>query len=156
MYKMGSHDPFGDLKHKLWPKERSRVKLPNWPLKVKNRPNSLAFRWHVTYHWKALDKGYNFALDLISIRGLHAKLWGLRIAEVPTSAISRLPLRSPGTKCHLDVGLMERHKVYYKGEGGGFPQVRAVVSLVGPSLPVPCPNQKCFNYALTNLLFGFV
>jgi hypothetical protein len=28
-----------------------------------------------------------------------------------------------GTKCHLDVGLLERHKVYYKGEGGDFPQV---------------------------------
>jgi len=23
---------------------------------------------------------------------------------------------------HLDVGLMERHRVYYKGEGGGFSQ----------------------------------
>ncbi len=43
------------------------------------------------------------------------------------------------SKCHLDVGLVERHRVYYKGEGGGFPQVRAVVSLVSlvsPSLPV--------------------
>jgi hypothetical protein len=38
------------------------------------------------------------------------------------------------TKCHLDVGLMERHKIYYKGEGGGFPQVRAVVSFVNPNL----------------------
>ncbi len=27
MSKMGSHDPFGSLKHKLWPKERSKVKL---------------------------------------------------------------------------------------------------------------------------------
>jgi hypothetical protein len=27
MFKMGSHDSFGHLKHKLWPKERSRVKL---------------------------------------------------------------------------------------------------------------------------------
>ncbi len=27
MSKMGSHDPFGHLKHKLWPKERPRVKL---------------------------------------------------------------------------------------------------------------------------------
>jgi hypothetical protein len=34
---------------------------------------------------------------------------------------------------------MERHKEYYKGEGGGFPQVRAVVS---PSLPVVRPNTK--------------
>jgi hypothetical protein len=27
MSKIGLHDPFGHLKHKLWPKERSRVKL---------------------------------------------------------------------------------------------------------------------------------
>jgi hypothetical protein len=27
MFKMGLHDPFGHLKHKLWPKERSGVKL---------------------------------------------------------------------------------------------------------------------------------
>jgi hypothetical protein len=28
MFKMGLHDPFGHLKHKLWPKERPGVKLP--------------------------------------------------------------------------------------------------------------------------------
>jgi len=49
---------------------------------------------------------------------------------------------SPGTKSHLDVGLVEMHIVYHKGEGGGFPQVRAVVSLVSPSLPVVYPNTK--------------
>jgi len=27
---MGSHHPFGHLKHKLWPKERPRVKLAIW------------------------------------------------------------------------------------------------------------------------------
>jgi hypothetical protein len=53
-----------------------------------------------------------------------------------------LGISGPGTKCHLDVGLMERHKVYYKGEGGGFPQVRAVVSLVSPSLPMARPSTK--------------
>jgi len=36
---------------------------------------------------------------------------------VPTLAIWGPPLGSPRTKCHLDVGLVERHK----GEGGGFP-----------------------------------
>jgi hypothetical protein len=30
MSKMGSHDPFGHLKHKLWPKEGLGVKLPIW------------------------------------------------------------------------------------------------------------------------------
>jgi hypothetical protein len=56
--------------------------------------------------------------------------------------ISGLPFRSPGTKCHLDVGLVERHIVYYKGEGGGFPQVRAMVNLVSLSLPIVRPNIK--------------
>ncbi len=45
-------------------------------------------------------------------------------------------------KSHLHVGLVERHKVYYKGEGGGFPQVRAVMSLVNLNLPVAHPNTK--------------
>jgi hypothetical protein len=35
-----------------------------------------------------------------------------------------------GEKSHFDVGPVERSRVYYKGEGGGFPQVQAVVSLV--------------------------
>jgi len=80
-------------------------------------------RWRATYHWKALDEGYNFSLDLISIRGLHTKLWIPKVTGVPTLGISGLPFGSPGIKCHLDVGLVERHRVYYKGEGGGFPQV---------------------------------
>jgi hypothetical protein len=54
---------------------------------------------------------------------------------VLTLAISGLPFGSLETKSHLDVGLVERHKVYYKGEGGGFPQVWAMVSLVSPSCP---------------------
>jgi hypothetical protein len=45
-------------------------------------------------------------------------------------------------KCHLDVAPVERHREYYKGEGGGFPQVRAMVSLVNPSLLVVRPSTK--------------
>jgi hypothetical protein len=56
--------------------------------------------------------------------------------------ISGLPLGSPETKSLLDVGLVEKHKVYYKGESGGFPQVRAVVSLVSPNLLVGHPSTK--------------
>jgi len=37
---------------------------------------------------------------------------------------------SLGKKSHLDVASAERCREYYMGEGGGFPQVRAVVSLV--------------------------
>jgi hypothetical protein len=70
------------------------------------------------------------------------KLWGPKVARVPTSTISELPFGSPGTKYHLDVGLVERHIVYYKGEGGGFPQVWAMVNFVSPSLPVARPSTK--------------
>ncbi len=41
----------------------------------------------------------------------------------------------PGEKSHLDVGSVASHKVYHKGEGGGFPQVRAVVNLMCPCCP---------------------
>jgi hypothetical protein len=61
---------------------------------------------------------------------------------VPILTISGLPFGSPETKCHLDVGLVERFKVYYKREGDGFPQVLAVVSLVSPSLPLARPSTK--------------
>jgi hypothetical protein len=61
---------------------------------------------------------------------------------VPTFRISQLPLGSPETKCHLDVGPMAKHKVYDKGEGGGFPQVWVVASIVNLSLSMAHPNTK--------------
>ncbi len=73
---------------------------------------------------------------------MHAKLWDPKVAKVPVVGISGLSLGSPGTKCHLDVSLVERHIVYYKGEGGGFPQVRAMVNLVSLSLFMARPNTK--------------
>jgi hypothetical protein len=92
------------------------------PVKVGNRPYLLGCRRRATYRWKALDEGYNFALDLIAIGGLQKKLCALKVAGVPVGRISRLPCGSPGTKSHLDAGPVESHRVYYKGEGGGFPK----------------------------------
>jgi len=135
---MGSHDPFGHLKHKLWPKEgsKSNRQFDSRPLKVRNHLDFLACRWHATNCWKALEECHNFVLDLISIEGFHTKLWGPKIMRVSTLAILRHPLGSPRTKNNLDVGLMEKHIIYYKGKGGGFPQVQAVVSLMSLSLPM--------------------
>ncbi len=56
--------------------------------------------------------------------------------------ILRFPFGSPKTKCHLDVGLVERHIIYYKGEGGGFPQVWAVMNFVSSNLFMPRPSTK--------------
>jgi hypothetical protein len=41
MSKIGSHDPFRHLKHKVWPKEGPRIKLDSQPLKVNNHLISL-------------------------------------------------------------------------------------------------------------------
>ncbi len=60
-------------------------------------------RWSATHCWKALDKGYNFASNLIAIKGLHKKLCTLKVVGVPTVGISGLPLGSLGIKGHLDV-----------------------------------------------------
>jgi hypothetical protein len=58
-------------------------------------------------------------------------------------------------KCHLDVGPVAKHKVYNKGEGDGFPQIQAVVNLCESKFARGLSmHQKCFSYALTNLLFG--
>jgi hypothetical protein len=155
MSKMGSHDPFGHLKHKLWSKERLRVKLAIW-LPITKSQESFKCRWRVTYLWKYFDDGYNFALDLISIGGLHRKLCAPKVTRVPTLGISRLPLESPGTKCHLDAGHLARHKTYYKGEVGGFPQVYVVVSFVNPSCPWFVLTPKVLQLCANQLVFGFV
>jgi hypothetical protein len=67
---------------------------------------------------------------------------GPKVARAATMRMSKFALGSPGTKCHLDVAPMESCREYYKREGGGFPQVRAMVSLVSLRLPVVRPNTK--------------
>ncbi len=122
------------------------VKLSIWLLTAKSREST----WFPYMQEKTLDKGYNFVLDLIAIEGLHRKLCAPKVVGVPIVAILGLPLGSPGTKNHLDVALVERCKVYYKGEGGGFPQVRAMVYLVNSSCPwfvlAPKVLQVCTNH----------
>jgi hypothetical protein len=114
----------------------SNWQFDSWPWKVGNRPDSQAYRRCATCCWKALDEGYNFGLDLIPIGDLHKKLWTHKVVGVPILAISGFPLGSPGTKSHSDVTPAGRCRVYYMGEGGGFPRIQAVVSFVSLKLLV--------------------
>jgi hypothetical protein len=151
---MGSHDPFGHLKHKLWPKEGSEVKLAIWFPTIKSRELTrflcvqMVCDIPLKSSWQGLQLCFKPHLNPRS----SCKVMGPKVAGVPTVGIWKLPFGSPGTKCHLDVGLLERHKVYYKGEGGGFPQVQAVVSLVNPSCPwlvlAPKVLQLCTNHLM--------
>jgi hypothetical protein len=134
-----------DIRNTSYSQKKGRES--NWqfdsqPLKVGNCPNFLVCTCRAMYFWKDLNEGYNFALDLISLGGMHAKLWAPKVARIPVVGILGLPLGSPGTKCHLDASPIASHKVYYKGEDGGFPQVRAVMNIMSPSLLMVHPSTK--------------
>ncbi len=148
---MSLHDPFGHLKHKLWPKERPRVKLAvwlpttkSWEPTTKSRESTRFPCVQVACHisLKRSRWGLQLCFRPHINRRFEKKVRGPKLAGIPSLKISGLPLESPGTKNHLDVAPVERHRVYYKGEGDGFPQVQAVVSLVNSSLPMPRPNTK--------------
>jgi hypothetical protein len=113
--------------------------LPLWDLE------SQMVQWVLYIVGKLSTKATTFVLDLIEIGGLHAKLRAPKVTKVLIVGIPKLPFGSPGIKCHLDVAPVERRKEYYKGEGGGFPQVRVVMSLVNLRLPVVRANTKSFQ-----------
>jgi hypothetical protein len=59
---------------------------------------AIAGVWHII----DLDESYNFASNHISIWGLLVKLWFSKVAGVPTSVISGLPLgRKKSFGCRL-------------------------------------------------------
>jgi hypothetical protein len=141
-----------DIWNTSYGQKRLGVKLAIWLPTTKSRESTRFPCVHAACNilLESSRWGYNFALDLIAIKGLDTKLCALKIAGVLVREISRLPLGSHGTKSHLDVAPVERRKVYYKGEGGGFPQVRVVLSLVCPSCPwlvlAPKVFQLCTNH----------
>jgi hypothetical protein len=101
---------------------RVENQFDSWPLKVKNCHELCVCRWCATYSWKAFDKGCNFSWDLVSIKGLHKKLWASKVMKVPILGISGLLTWESREKWHLSVAPMANHRKYYKGEGGGFPK----------------------------------
>jgi hypothetical protein len=135
----------------------SNCQFESRPLKVWNWLDLGVCRWSATHCWKAIKESYKFALDLIPIEGLSKELWTHKVLGVQIGIVLRLLLGNLGTKSHSDVGVMERRREYYMGEGGGFPRVRAVVSLVSLRLPVACPSTKgALECELTNLLVGLM
>jgi hypothetical protein len=121
MSEMGLHDPFGWLKHKLWGRERPRVK-PTIKSQESPWPPCVQVAWHIPL--ESSQWGLQIFLNLTSIRGFHTKLWASKVMELSILGILRFPLGGHETKWHLSAGPMAKHRVYYKGEGGGFPKSR--------------------------------
>jgi hypothetical protein len=110
---------FGYLKHKLWPKERPGVKLSIWLLTTKSWESPWLPCVQVACHipleisWWGLQL---FFRPHFNRRFAH-KIVGFQSCKSPNFG-------SLKTKRHLGVDLVAKHKVYYKGEGDGFPKSR--------------------------------
>jgi hypothetical protein len=127
MYKMESHDSFKYLQHKLWLKERLRIKVSIWLLTIKC--------------WKSFWFTCVKEVCHMSLESFLRRLWfcyephlnqrstqeimGVQNGKVLIVKIARLPTRESREKRHLDVTSMACHKKYYKGEGGGSPVSKA-------------------------------
>jgi hypothetical protein len=117
--------------------QKSNWQFDSRPLKVENCPDFLACRWHATYHSKALDECYNFALNLISIKVMGSQSRG-----------------SPWTKWHLVLVLWPCTKYIIRGKVVASPKSGPWWVLWICVCPWFVRAPKCSNYALTNLLFS--
>jgi hypothetical protein len=126
---MASHWPFGYLQPKLWAKERPGVKLAIWLPTTKSRESTSS--WHpirvcniaLERSWRGLQLWFRPCRDWTLKSGVMA----VQSFESPAGIISWLHFGSPKNLCHLDVASTVSCREYYVGEGGGFPQVWAVV-----------------------------
>jgi hypothetical protein len=108
----------------------SNQQFDSQPLKVRNQPNFLTCRWHRHTVKKLLTRATTllqtslrsevYTEHYAPSKSQESELWEFRNSH----------LGDPGQKKPFGCGFVERRRVYYKGEGGGFPQVRVVVNLV--------------------------
>jgi len=132
---MASHWPFGHLQPKLWAKEGPRVKLAVWLPTTKSRKSTSSRRrlgecdTELESSRRELQLQFRTCLDPSLGRGVMV----VQSSGSPARTLSGLHFGSPNKMCHSDVASSTSRREYYKGEGGGFPRIRAVVSLVCPS-----------------------
>ncbi len=141
---MGLHDLFGHLQHKLWLKERPGVKLTIWLSTTESQELTRFPCVQVACDTplESSQRGLQLRFKPHPNLGMHKKLWTRKVVRVPTLAIS-------------DTIPMWRCTLYYMGEGGGFPRVRAVLSLVSPRLPMVRPSTKGVPTCVNQLVCWF-
>ncbi len=105
MSKMSSHCPFGHLKHKLWPKKRSGVKLVVWLPTTKSRESTWFLCVQATCNIPLESSQWRLQLFFKPHcdRRFSCKVMCPKVAKIPIVGISGLPLGNPGTKSDLDV-----------------------------------------------------
>jgi len=160
MSKMGLHDPFGHLKHKLWPKEGLVVKLPIWFPITKSWESpwlpcmQVACNIPLNFFWQGLQLcfrphlNWRFAYKVMGPQSCgnlnFGKFWDSHLGVLGQNDIWVLVLL-------LGIKYTTRGKVVACFNFGPW-WILWVLWICVCSWFIHAP--KCFNYALTNLLFG--
>jgi len=145
MSKMGLHGSFGYFKHKLWPKERPRVKLAIWLPTIKSHKSPWFTYVQVACHillensWWRLQ----FFFKPHLIHRSTQEVMGLQSCESPNFRnFETLNLGISGQNDLWVQALWPNIENILRGEGGGFLQVQAMVNLVNLCLPAAYPCTK--------------
>jgi hypothetical protein len=155
MSKMGSHDPFGSLKHKLWPKEGLEIKSAIWLSTTKS--------WESP--WFPFGPHSVGKLSMRVIISLQTSFQSKVCTQCYGPPKSRESQFWEFQDSHLGVPRQNdiwvliswlNKKYTIRGEGGGFPQVRAMVSFVNMCLPVVRPSTKMLQLCTNQLVVWFV
>ncbi len=148
---MGSHDPFGHLQHKLWPKERPGVKLPVWLPTMENKKST---------RFPCVQVAWDTPLEN-SQRGL--QLW-FKLHPNRRSTQEVMSLQNYGSCNFSNFGISiweSRDKMPF--ECNSHKEVQSILYggrwwlPLGPSCGESCESEvtygspQCSNYALTTL-----
>jgi hypothetical protein len=144
---MPSHWQFGHLQPKLWAKEGPGVKLTIWLPTTKSRESTSSRRpiWVCDMALERSRQGLQLWFRPCRDPTLQSGVMMVQSSRSPAGTISGLHFGSPGNLCHSDVASATSRREYYMGEGGGFPRVRAVVSLVCPNARGKSQHQRVFR-----------
>jgi hypothetical protein len=132
MSKVGSHDPFGHLKHKIWPKKGSGVKLAIClpTTKSQESPQFLCVQMACNRLLESFRRGLQLCFKPISIEGLHVKLWGPKSQEFQLWEFR---------DSHL--GVLGQNPIWMWASWRGT-KYTINGKVVNPSLPMVSPNTK--------------
>jgi hypothetical protein len=154
MSKMGSHDPFGYLKHKLCPKERLGIKVPIWLPTTRSQESPWFTCVQMTCYillkisWQGLQLCFKTHLnqrstqEVMGFQSYRGPNFGTPNLGVPKQNDIWVKTPWPGIE-NIIKGKVVASRNLGHGESHEF------VFAHGLSV-----HQKCSNYALTNLLFG--
>jgi hypothetical protein len=157
MFKMGLHDPFGWLKHKLWPKERSGVNLSIWFSTTKSRESPWLPCVQVACHISLESSRWGLQLCFRTHRNWRSahKVMGLQSCGRPNSGNFGTPTWESQDKMTFGFWFHgQTQKILYGGRWWlppslGRDEFCESVFACGSSV-----HQKCSNFALTDLLFN--